>query len=62
MVVSRGIKRVWESQMVTPSSARVILDVDLDFKALKIFYLGNCDAVEGLADRNFHRRKEFSEG
>ena len=40
--------------MGTPSSARIIEDVDLELKALEIFYRVNGDAVEGLADRNGH--------
>ena len=48
--------------MGTPSSARIIQDVDLALKALEIFYRANGDAVEGLADRNGHRRKVVGEG
>ena len=48
--------------MGTPSSARIIQDVDLALKALEIVYRGNGAAVEGLADRNGHRRKLVSEG
>ena len=36
--------------------------MDLALKALKIFYLANGASVEGLADRNGHRRKVVSEG
>ena len=43
--------------MVTPSSARIIKDVDLALKALEIIHIKNGAAVEGLADRNGHRRK-----
>ena len=43
--------------MVTPSSVRIIKDVDLALKALEIVHLTNGGAVEGLADRNVHRRK-----
>ena len=32
--IARGMKRVWESKMVTPSSERIIEDVDLALKAL----------------------------
>ena len=56
------MKRIWESKMGTPSSARIIEDVDLVLKALEIFYLSNGAAVEGLADRNGHRRKVVGEG
>ena len=50
--IARGLKRIWESKMGTPSSARIIQDVDLELKALEIVYLANGAAVEGLADRN----------
>ena len=46
----------------TPSSERIIEDVDLALKALEIVYLANGAAVEGLADRNGHRRKVVGEG
>ena len=45
----------------TPSSARIIEDVDLALKALEIFYRANGNSVEGLADRKGHRSKEVSE-
>ena len=48
--------------MGTPSSARIIEDVDLALKALEIVYLANEAAVEGLADKNGHRRKVLGEG
>ena len=48
--------------MGTPSSARIIQDVDLALKALEIVYHSNGAAVEGLADRNGHRRKVEGEG
>ena len=32
--ISRGLKRIWESKMGTPSLARIIQDVDLALKAL----------------------------
>ena len=60
--IARGLKRIWESKMGTPSSERIILDVDLELKVLEIVYCANCDAVEGLADRNGHRRKVVGEG
>ena len=37
--IARGMKRIWESKMGTPSSAQIIQDVDLALKALEIFYL-----------------------
>ena len=46
----------------TPSSARIIQDVDLALKALEIVYLENGDAIEGLADRNGHRSKLVGKG
>ena len=48
--------------MVTPSSVRMIEDVDLVLKSLGIVYRENGAAVEGLADRNGHRRKDLGEG
>ena len=59
--IARGMKRTWESKMGTPSSARIIEDVDLALKALEIFYLANGASVEGIADRNGHRRKVVGE-
>ena len=43
---ARGLKRIWESKMETPSLARIIQDVDLALKALEIFYRANGAAVE----------------
>ena len=34
--IARGLKGIWESKMGTPSSARIIQDVDLALKALEI--------------------------
>ena len=48
--------------MGTPSLARIIQDVDLASKALEIVYHANGAVVEGLADRNGHRRKVVGEG
>ena len=48
--------------MGTPSSARIIEDVDLALKALDIVYLPNGASVEGLPDSNGHRRKVVGEG
>ena len=56
------MKHIWESKMGTPSSARMIQDVDLALKALEIVYLANGASVEALADRNGHRRKGVGEG
>ena len=60
--ISRGLKRIWESKMGTPSLARIIQDVDLVLKALEIVYCANGAAVEGLADSNGHRRTVVGEG
>ena len=57
MFITIGIMGVQESKMGTPSSARIILDIDLALKALEVVYHANGDAVEGLVDRNGHRRK-----
>ena len=48
--------------MGTPSSERIIQDVDLALKALEIVYLENGAVVKGLADRNGHRQKVAGEG
>ena len=48
--------------MVTPSSVRIIEDIDLALKALEIVYCANDAAVEGLADRSSHRKKEVGKG
>ena len=50
--IARGLKSIRESKMGTPSSARIIQDVDLEMKSLEIVYHKNGAAVEGLADRN----------
>ena len=60
--IARGLKCIWESKMGTPSLAQMIQDVDLALKALVMVYLENGAAVEGLADRNGHRRKVVGEG
>ena len=62
VVIARGTKRICESKMGIPSSARIIQDVDLALKALEMVYLANCAAVEELADRNGHIRKVIGEG
>ena len=59
--ISRGLKRVWDSKIGTPSSASNIEDVDLALKALEIVYHANGASFEGLTDRNGHRRKEVGE-
>ena len=43
--------------METPSSERIVEDVDLALKVLEIVYRANGAAVEGLFDRNGHRQK-----
>ena len=60
--IARGMKRIWESKMGTPSSAQIKEDVYLALKALEIVYLTSGAAVEVLADRNGHRRKVVGEG
>ena len=37
--ITRGLKRIWESKMGIPSSARIIQDVNLALKALDIVCL-----------------------
>ena len=44
--IARGLKRLWDSKMGTPSSAGIIQDVDLVLKALEIVYHENRAAVE----------------
>ena len=60
--IAQGLKRLWDSKMGTPCSARIIQYVDLDLKALEIVYSENGAAFEGLADRNGHRRKVVGKG
>ena len=48
--------------MGTPSSEKIIQDVDIPLKVLEIVYRVNRAAVEGIADRNGHRRKVVGEG
>ena len=48
--------------MGTPSSASIIEDVDLSLKVFEIVYRSNGAAIEGLDDRNGHRRKLVGEG
>ena len=48
--------------MGTPSSERIIQDIDLALKVLEIIYHANGSAVEGLADSNGHRWKVVGEG
>ena len=48
--------------MVTPSSVKIIKDVDLALKELEIVYPENGAAVEEIADRNGHSCKEVGEG
>ena len=38
VVIARGLKRIWDYKMGTPSSARITEDVDLALKALEIVY------------------------
>ena len=48
--------------MGTPSSARIIQDVNLALKELEIVYPENGAAVEELSDRNGHRMKVLGKG
>ena len=48
--------------MRTPSSARIIEDVDMGLKVLEFLYRTNGASAEGLADRNEHRHKVIGEG
>ena len=59
--IARGLKRIWESKMGTPSSASIIHDVDLALKELEIVYRVNGAAVEGMSDRNGHIQKVVGE-
>ena len=34
--IDRGLKRIWESKMGTPSSAQIIQDINLALKALEL--------------------------
>ena len=60
--MARGLEHIWESKMGTPSSQRIIQDVDLALKALEVVYRANEYAVEGLAYRNGHKSKVVGEG
>ena len=62
VVIDRGLKRIWESKMGTPSSARIIQNISMVFKALEIVYRANEAEVEGMDDRNGHRREVVGEG
>ena len=48
--------------MGTPSSERIIQDVDVALKALEMVYHENGAVVEGLDDRNGHIWKVVGEG
>ena len=60
--IARGLKRLWDSKMGTPCSARIIQYFDLALKALESVYHENGAAVEGIADRNGHRKKVVGKG
>ena len=60
--ISRGLKRIRDSKTGTPSSVRIIEDVDLPLKSLEIVYSTNGAVVEGIADRNGHTKKEVGKG
>ena len=46
----------------TPSSSRIIEDVDISLEELEIVFHANGAAVEDILDRNGHRRKQVGEG
>ena len=55
--IAQILKRVWYLQMRgTPSSDRIIEDVDGALEALEIIFHANGATVEGLVHRNGHRR------
>ena len=60
--ISRRLNRIRDSKMGTPSSVRIIEDVDLALETLEIVYRTNGAAVEGISDRNGHRNKEAGKG
>ena len=43
--------------MGTPSSSRIIEDIDMALKALETIFFENGATVEGLAVSNVHRRR-----
>ena len=45
VVIARGLKHIWDSKMVTPSSASITEDVYLALKVLEIVYRANGSAV-----------------
>ena len=61
--ISWGLKRIRYLKMGgTPSSDKIIEDVDRALGALEIVFHENGTAVEGIADRNVNTRKEVGEG
>ena len=60
--ITRGLKRIWESKIGTPSSKSIIKDIYLELKALEIVHCAYGAAVEGVADSNGHRQKVVGEG
>ena len=60
--IARGLKRIWESKMGSPSLARILKYFNLALKAFKIVYRKNGATVERLADKNGHRQKVVNEG
>ena len=55
--IAQVLKRLWDSKMGTPYLVRIVQYVNLALKTLEILYRENGAAVEGLTDRNGHRRK-----
>ena len=60
--IARGLNRICESKMITPSLARIVQDVSMTLKVLEIFHRANGDALEGLTDSNVHRQKVVGKG
>ena len=56
------MNRIWDSKLVTPSSASIIEDIYVVLKPFQIFYRANGAVFEGLAGRSGHRCKEVGEG
>ena len=60
--ISRVLNRIWDLKIGTLSSVSIIKDIDLALKALEMVYRANGAAVEGVANRNGHRKKEVGKG
>ena len=63
MESAQGLKCIWNSQMGgKPNSSSIIKYVDMALIALEIVYRKRGAVIEGLADRNGHRKKEVGKG